>query len=488
MKSLESTHVQSQASEVVPQDEEPRLLPRRGGGGAAPAGGGASAPSNAASLFGGAVNSGIRALQYKGGRDLDGAHAHQLAASGFAGGGGALPHQEAIQRSFGKHDIGGVRAHVGGPAAQAADALGAVGYAAGDAVAFANSPDLRLAAHEAAHIVQQRGGVRLSGGVGASGDEYERHADEVADLVVRGQSAEAVLDRYAHRGSAGGSAVQLQRHRHHGHGHGHGGGGTAPGAPPSRAVGDSRAAAHVLQEPDATEVLAEMRRQLSVTAASYGAEFPTQAFNALQVQLQTVIAQHGYGALTEQTVTVPGGMYTYRFRLWGSVSHGPPTDVRAQRGRGTLSEGSQDQTGYGDTTQATDGTTDTLSGQATGSSTPAQATGGRGGSLQASGSHQSTHTEQGTVTSSDTHQGTASTSMQGQLEHIEYVSQVSVQLQGICEVVHDGWSAMGRFFGTESTDSTQLGTGRVVIGEVPLAQQTAAHPGGGGPHRPERLQ
>jgi hypothetical protein len=49
--------------------------------------------------------------------------------------------------------------------------------------------------------------VQLAGGVGSEGDEYERHADEVAALVVRGESAEALLDRYA-GGGGGNSAVQ----------------------------------------------------------------------------------------------------------------------------------------------------------------------------------------------------------------------------------------------------------------------------------------
>ena len=133
---------------------------------------------------------------------------HLLAAHGVAGGGAPLPHAEAIQQSFGHHDMTGVRAHVGGAAAEAAGAIGASAYATGDDVAFEASPDLRQAAHEAAHVVQQRGGVRLDGGVGRSGDPYEQHADAVAALVVRGESAEALLDTMAHRGAAGGAAVQ----------------------------------------------------------------------------------------------------------------------------------------------------------------------------------------------------------------------------------------------------------------------------------------
>jgi hypothetical protein len=55
-------------------------------------------------------------------------------------------------------------------------------------------------------VVQQRHGVQLAGGVGASGDVYERHADAVADVVVRGESAEALLDQHA-----GGERAGVQR-------------------------------------------------------------------------------------------------------------------------------------------------------------------------------------------------------------------------------------------------------------------------------------
>jgi hypothetical protein len=128
------------------------------------------------------------------------------AARGVQGAGGKLPHLEQIQASFGRHDVGGVRAFVGGEAATAARSIGARAYAMGDAVAFAGAPDVRQAAHEAAHVVQQRGGVQLDGGVGAAGDPYERHADDVADKVVRGQSAESMLSLFGNRG--GGPAVQ----------------------------------------------------------------------------------------------------------------------------------------------------------------------------------------------------------------------------------------------------------------------------------------
>lgn len=119
------------------------------------------------------------------------------AATGISGGGQALPHEAQIQASFGRHDVSGVRAHVGSAAAQAATSIGARAYAMGNDVAFAGAPDLHTAAHEAAHVVQQRGGVQLYGGVGQAGDRYEQHADAVADAVTRGESAESLLDQMA---------------------------------------------------------------------------------------------------------------------------------------------------------------------------------------------------------------------------------------------------------------------------------------------------
>jgi hypothetical protein len=123
---------------------------------------------------------------------------HAAAAMGTSGASGALPHREAIQRSFGGHDVSTVQAHTDAHAIASARAMGAEAFAAGRHVAFASaSPSLHTVAHEAAHVVQQRAGVQLAGGVGRDGDRYEQHADAVADLVVQGRSAEALLDRCA---------------------------------------------------------------------------------------------------------------------------------------------------------------------------------------------------------------------------------------------------------------------------------------------------
>lgn len=127
------------------------------------------------------------------GVDEEPEHVRALARAGVAGAGQPLPHLARIQQSFGRHDVSGIVAHTDAPARQAARSIGAHAYASGKHVAFASAPSLRLAAHEAAHVVQQRGRVQLAGGVGRAGDVYECHADRVAEQVVRGESAESTL-------------------------------------------------------------------------------------------------------------------------------------------------------------------------------------------------------------------------------------------------------------------------------------------------------
>ena len=65
-------------------------------------------------------------------------------------------------------------------------------------MAIADTPDLYTQAHEAAHGVQQTAlGDRmpLPNGIGVAGDRYERQADAVAQAVLRGESAQPLLDR-----------------------------------------------------------------------------------------------------------------------------------------------------------------------------------------------------------------------------------------------------------------------------------------------------
>ncbi len=137
--------------------------------------------------------------------DRDAPDTHRLADHGMSGTGSQLPHFEAIQKSFGpEHDLSGVRAHVGGPAKEASSGMGALAYARGNEVAFAEQPSLHTAAHEAAHVVQQRAGVHLKGGVGEVGDSYERNADDVADRVVRGLPSADLLPGAGGDGSSNG--------------------------------------------------------------------------------------------------------------------------------------------------------------------------------------------------------------------------------------------------------------------------------------------
>ncbi len=132
------------------------------------------------------------------------------AAEGVRGAGTPLPHLDLIQRAFGDYDVSNINAHVGGAAASASEAIGAKAYATGNHVAFRSTPDLHTAAHEAAHVVQQRDGVQLKGGLDQAGDPYERHADAVADAVVRGESAVPLLAAgvSGQPGAAGAGAVQ----------------------------------------------------------------------------------------------------------------------------------------------------------------------------------------------------------------------------------------------------------------------------------------
>lgn len=117
-----------------------------------------------------------------------------------------MPFLDRIQTSFGRHDVSHVRAHLRGEAAEGAAAIDAAAFTIGHHIVFARSPSVVLAAHEAAHVVQQR-----SGRVLAAGDEHERHADAVARRVTAGQSSESLLDAYAARNDSPSQAFPIQR-------------------------------------------------------------------------------------------------------------------------------------------------------------------------------------------------------------------------------------------------------------------------------------
>jgi uncharacterized protein DUF4157 len=149
-------------------------------------------------VFGSPVRSGLASQPAD-----DTANVHAAAAKGVATPASSLPYRETIQRAFGRHDVSAVEAHTGNEASASARGMGADAYATGNHIILGGRTDLHTVAHEAAHVVQQRGGVQLKGGVGAVGDAYEQQADAVADRVAAGESAVSLLDQM----SGGGHSV-----------------------------------------------------------------------------------------------------------------------------------------------------------------------------------------------------------------------------------------------------------------------------------------
>jgi Domain of unknown function (DUF4157) len=137
------------------------------------------------------------------------AEASAIAAAGTAGTASPLPFLAELQRAMRPHDVSSVRAHIGGHAAAAAARLNADAYASGEDVVLPPNADLRLVAHEAAHVLQQRSGV-VAAGLGAHGDAHERHADAIADRVVRGEPVGELMAPGALGATA--SAAAVQRH------------------------------------------------------------------------------------------------------------------------------------------------------------------------------------------------------------------------------------------------------------------------------------
>lgn len=117
----------------------------------------------------------------------------RAARRGLAGPQRPYPFAEKIRHAFGAHAPEGLRAHIGGAAAQAGAALSASAYVLDGRAAFARGPDLRTAAHEAFHLYEQSRTRPAGSGVGVRGDGSEVLADKVADAVVAGRSAEPLL-------------------------------------------------------------------------------------------------------------------------------------------------------------------------------------------------------------------------------------------------------------------------------------------------------
>src|SRR5262245_52941918 len=135
------------------------------------------------------------------------------AANDGAKGSSPLPYLERMQAAFGDHDLSSIRCQIGGAGADACDAIGAESYATGDRIAFKSAPSEWLVAHEVAHVVQQRQGASVAGGVGEVGDSHEQHADAIADAIVGGRSIVDLLGGQSAGTSAAGDQVQCYKER-----------------------------------------------------------------------------------------------------------------------------------------------------------------------------------------------------------------------------------------------------------------------------------
>ena len=96
---------------------------------------------------------------------------HQAAVVGVSGAGHAVPFAVDIQRSFGDHDISHIQAHSDAAALAGSKAMGAGAFASGNKIVLGDKQDKHTVAHEVAHVMQQRAGVQLLGGVGAVGKD-----------------------------------------------------------------------------------------------------------------------------------------------------------------------------------------------------------------------------------------------------------------------------------------------------------------------------
>jgi hypothetical protein len=92
-------------------------------------------------------------------------------------------------------DFSGVRVHTDARAAKAAEAIDSRAYTTNHDIVFGEreySPQTesgrRLLAHELTHVVQQRSGAQLPGGIVPANDARERNADAVATEVTQGSS------------------------------------------------------------------------------------------------------------------------------------------------------------------------------------------------------------------------------------------------------------------------------------------------------------
>ena len=125
---------------------------------------------------------------------------YDAAERGIGGPGRRLPHADQIEQALGGHRLDSVRAYTDPVARAASRGLGADAYTMGERIAFASSaPDLDTVAHEVAHVIQQRAGIRPEND---HEGQLERRADGVAAAIRDGRSPSALLPGAGGRGPA----------------------------------------------------------------------------------------------------------------------------------------------------------------------------------------------------------------------------------------------------------------------------------------------
>jgi outer membrane protein OmpA-like peptidoglycan-associated protein len=142
-------------------------------------------------------------------RRLGNQEMQQLLAARPANSISSLPYREVIERSFGPgHDLSNVRCEIGGAAALKNALVGSSAFTRGEQISFRAEPTLDEAAHEAAHVVQQRQGSIPPGGFSRRGDRWEQHADKVAGRVTGGEPASDLVGAAAPPVASANPAIQ----------------------------------------------------------------------------------------------------------------------------------------------------------------------------------------------------------------------------------------------------------------------------------------
>lgn len=117
-------------------------------------------------------------------RKPDRSAADEITSTGSGqGSSSSLPYLQELQPAFAPHRLDGVQSRVG-PGELVGRDGSALAAARGNRVEFAETPDKHTAAHEAAHVVQQRRGIHRQ----LSTSALEQHADVVADSALRGEA------------------------------------------------------------------------------------------------------------------------------------------------------------------------------------------------------------------------------------------------------------------------------------------------------------